>query len=822
MDKIIEYFIETLNRDNGGSVFEKIASSLVESEICSNIIPATGPFGGGDHGIDLETHNSFLVESSKQFRLYTSQPASHVKEKIIFAFSIDKNWKSKLNKDTAKIIEKYKLKPDSVFFITNQFIKNKLRESFKEELRKKYPNIEFEILDGRWISNLLTTKHYSLACRFLNLPEIIDPRVEELYQRVYSFREGGMTDKESITVKDLLSKVAYRSTYEGIIDQRVIDLIIIADIQCKYSKFIEDGIKNYEEALTEIDNVEDCYLVSRLYYSLFVAYQKIRSYNKIGEKIESYSKYIFDNDITEHFKHIFTWLFYLMPHQSEINMVDLIAFAERAFKEVSTKKAEQKPKHIKAALREAIVYGTHLLIFTGRNQGNIIELWRKHIESVKSIPLYPIQTMSSIVSALSITYEGTDEYEELYTLIEEIMLKRNQRLDAAQFRKDRAVNLYNVGKYEDVIHHLLIVKIEWYSEETIRGSMLSSFMLHDCYKKLGLRYAAIEELYTVAHFTNSDNKILMNNVDLFIRSLTDIYFRYLELGMWGSSTIIGKLALLAINKYQPDFEFDAGETFLETFEHNFLLSCVSEYITQKNLWNKSYKLLQPLQLPTLSATYEMFFIESDEEFEKNWDGTKEDYESAKEFRGSLLAGAHKILDSNKDKIFDSIDESQRQQSRSFIYKNIEIFVNFTNTYQAKMISEYILSFLQTILLELFRIASFVWIEKKIVINIVDENVNTFELREKENNEYLEYDLGIRCDSLCKVFKYPFDHVNQLERTLFSSILLHCTIDKKEFVEEVLDQLGKSGFLGVLSSKLPYSVPFQIYFSEDDYKALLST
>ena len=88
MEPVIKYYIETLNRENGGSLFEFIASSLAEKEICSNIMPSTGPYGGGDKGVDSRTHKTYLLDSNDNFRLYFSTDKSPTKKRIIFAVDI--------------------------------------------------------------------------------------------------------------------------------------------------------------------------------------------------------------------------------------------------------------------------------------------------------------------------------------------------------------------------------------------------------------------------------------------------------------------------------------------------------------------------------------------------------------------------------------------------------------------------------------------------------------------------------------------------------------------------------------------------------------
>ncbi len=820
METIIRYYIETLNRENGSSVFEKLASSLAEKEICSNILPSTGPYGGGDKGTDARTYTTYLTESSKIFKLYQSSKATPTKKKIIFAFSIEKGWKAKFSKDAEKIIVKYKLQPDKICFITNQFIKSLKREKAIEELIKKYSKVDFEIFDGEWITKKLTGPHYNLLVQCGAFPETRDPNVEELYSRIYSFRSGGMTDEESVKVKDLIQKTSYRASYSDIIEQRAIDLKTIADIQAKYTKFIDESIKFYEEALGEIANIYDKSLVVDIYYSYFVALQKLRLYKKLATNLPEFRDFIVSNDLIEGIRYVFTWIMYLSPHQKEIDGLNLTEFTKETFEIANKLNKKGKPRHIKALLDEGTVIGKHLLTMLGIRKDNLIEIWKTHIESVKDIPLYPLQSMSKIVAALAIPYEGTTEYEDLYKFAEKILLDRNQKLDAAQLRKNRAMNLYQVGKYADVIHHLNIVKLEWYSHETIRGSMLSSFTLQDCYSQLNLYYAAIQELFTVLHLSTSDDKILTRHKDLFIQALAQIYFKYLELGLWGSAVIMGKLALLAVRRYRLEPSLGKEKKGFEFNFSNNTMTMLGEFTSKfPELSKRIVKILDSLHLSILDS-YRMMFEESDESFKKGWEGHEKEFKEALRLRKELRDGKYKFFENSGIK--DSRDETLEAQERHFAYEGVGLTLSFENTYENKLISEYLLSLLQMIFVELFNTAKFVWIEKRIKLKLlVDDSVADFEIREKPDNEAVNLDIAISPSKIESFYKSPFDMISKLEQYLFVVILNQCTIDNSEYIKGVVDTLGENGFFGSLAGRLPFGVPFKTFYTKKDYLELMT-
>ncbi len=52
---LLEYHLETLTSRSQENDFENFARQLAEQEICPNLLPHTGPTGGGDSKVDTET-----------------------------------------------------------------------------------------------------------------------------------------------------------------------------------------------------------------------------------------------------------------------------------------------------------------------------------------------------------------------------------------------------------------------------------------------------------------------------------------------------------------------------------------------------------------------------------------------------------------------------------------------------------------------------------------------------------------------------------------------------------------------------------------------
>jgi hypothetical protein len=119
---LLEYQLETLTSRKQEYEFEAFCRKLAEKELCPNLLPQTGPTGGGDSKVDSET---YPVSEQIALRWYEGLPKDSTKDRWAFAFSAKKKWRQKLESDIAKIADTnrgYK----AAFFITNQLLRTKI------------------------------------------------------------------------------------------------------------------------------------------------------------------------------------------------------------------------------------------------------------------------------------------------------------------------------------------------------------------------------------------------------------------------------------------------------------------------------------------------------------------------------------------------------------------------------------------------------------------------------------------------------------------------------------------------------------------------
>lgn len=146
----MDFFLETLTSKSLDKQFEEFCRHIAENEICPNLLPQTGPTGGGDSKVDSETYPVSEMVSEQWYYGYGDKAAT---QRWAFAISAKKEWKSKVKSDVAKIVKIDSEKERGyvkIFFMSNQYISDKKRAETEDELRSTY-HIDVRILDRTWL-----------------------------------------------------------------------------------------------------------------------------------------------------------------------------------------------------------------------------------------------------------------------------------------------------------------------------------------------------------------------------------------------------------------------------------------------------------------------------------------------------------------------------------------------------------------------------------------------------------------------------------------------------------------------------------------------
>ncbi|MEG9283815.1 MULTISPECIES: hypothetical protein [Aerococcus] len=173
------YYLDNLTSQSKEKEFEEFCRGLVKVTICPNLLPQTGPTGGGDSKVDSETY-PVSYDLAKTWMVGFSDEA--YSERWAFAISATKKWRSKCKSDVAKIIktnEEQGRDYKKIFFLTNQYVSDKKRADLEDDFRKKY-QIDVRILDKTWlIDNTFKDNNVLIAIDSFNMSDALVDEIDE-------------------------------------------------------------------------------------------------------------------------------------------------------------------------------------------------------------------------------------------------------------------------------------------------------------------------------------------------------------------------------------------------------------------------------------------------------------------------------------------------------------------------------------------------------------------------------------------------------------------------------------------------------------------
>ncbi|MGD8779335.1 MAG: hypothetical protein PVH88_10290 [Ignavibacteria bacterium] len=489
---IIEYHLETLTNRKQESLFENFCIELCQKEICPNLIPQTGPVGGGDSKRDTE---NYPISEEIAFHYYYAIPEKALKDKWAFAFSAKKTWKSKVDSDVKKI-STLQRKFDLIYFVSNQSISDKKRSLAEDELHKLY-GIEVRILDRSWIiDKIVGNKREELVIQHLNIDiptqNIVKPgeqdtvkthQLDELKIKISDSKN--YVNRQYILVEDFIraTKLAKslelpRFETEGFINQA----IRIAKQISMQSQIIR---AIYQKAWTmfwwydDIKEAYDCFKDLEVYvYNSFNSYD----YELLGNLLISLkSFYRFEND-SEILKEI------------NSKIIIYLSSLKKLFDDTSKPNNSLKAKSLYYTFKIFDNYGDEEEVKVCLRKLNSI---LKHSEHLLH---FDVLTIIQIFDELGHVFEHFQEFENLFNTICDITQTRSGEVETGRLFLTRGISNYNNKKFKEALKYFENARIRFIKEETIDEFVKCSILTSMVYKRLDLHWASRKELiFSINH-----------------------------------------------------------------------------------------------------------------------------------------------------------------------------------------------------------------------------------------------------------------------------------------------------------------------------------
>lgn len=479
---LLEFHLDTLTSRSQEADFEHFARRLCEKTICPNLLPTTGPTGGGDSKADSET---FPVADSLALKWHGGFPREASEERWAFAFSAKAEWSSKVKSDIKKISETER-GYTKAFFVSNQNVPARRRAATEDSLRSEY-GIDVRILDRNWIlDNLFSGRHELIA-------------IEELKITGLTKRDSqpGPIDSTRITqLNELELAITKALETNSFVPSLVDDAIEVANICRSLEKPRIEVEGSYIRADrlamkygTQRQQVESIYQWA---WTLFWWYEDIDSviskYNILEQRAVG-SENIYN---IERMSNLYTVIgINILNSEDEIlgGWMDERTKILRAELE-RLKTDENRPSTSLQAT--SLLLTNELINLRWKNEDFdhiFIEL-KVVIERANGLVGFPLESLLKLVGAIGDSVEDSDSYTALFETIVEASSKRNGEIQAARMLLARGEHLMKQDKPAKAIAYVGQALGRLYKHETRKEIVYALYLCGIAYERIGLLWAA--------------------------------------------------------------------------------------------------------------------------------------------------------------------------------------------------------------------------------------------------------------------------------------------------------------------------------------------
>jgi len=476
----IRFELSHLAENNAHHDFEHLCRYLARARICSNILPSTGPVSsGGDQGADFETFLTYLKKDLDKGSMFLGLISE---ELIVFACSIQKDdILQKIKEDVEKIL-KHNSQVKSIHFFSPFGIPISQRNKIKKWAKDTFSN-RLEILDALAISELLADREtFWIATQYLSIPsELFPPSpTEEKWYSDYK-EKWKKTTIHNINHADFFEiKTALRhATFTDNVKQ---DLPFWIE-KMEFYRQNKDAIfwrkSTYEICRAKLRGME-CLEEEKSNIACF--FSDILKLNEPADLKDAHLLLMYC--IGAYSRNIIS----LTPNQIEEWHQQLIRRVEQILKKTKLNNYKCVLLDLRGFLSIYPDLKTHTLPESSIDDA--IKWWTALITKIPKSPLFPLDNFSDNLTGTIRIIGKNPKFSSLTHTVDKLLSQKQGNFIAAQKCKNRSVEYHKNGEILTAINELHEAKVKWYSEETLKGSILSILIIAEWYCELNLIYAA--------------------------------------------------------------------------------------------------------------------------------------------------------------------------------------------------------------------------------------------------------------------------------------------------------------------------------------------
>lgn len=491
---MLEYQLDTLTNRGQETGFERFARRLVGLEICPNLLPQTGPTGGGDSKVDSET---YPVADDLAFIWCVGYGREAAAERWGFAFSAKQDWRPKVRSDIAKIAATER-GYSKAFFVSNQYIPDRIRANVEDELRNQY-NLDVRILDRTWIlDRVFKGKHETIAIEELNLTTQIRTEVRK-----------GPRDVERESDLEEIEKRIQDTTQKGRFGYQFVEDCLEATLLARgleRPRTLVDGLfQRAERAANKYGNFHQ--KLGVVYQQAWTTYWWHEDLELFVEQYKIVEKYAKDSRNAYDLE-LLTNLWFILIGISRLT--DITEATTRIEERTATLTAEwERLREEEGRLSTALQARSQLLLMQmtcalPAVPDSILEELLDVVKKSEGLVGFPLDPLVKIVIESGGMIGNLPAYDELFETVVNVTSTRKGEVAAARMLVNRGIQQLDGQQPYEAIRTLGRALRRLYKYESRHDVVKALYFCGSAYEQVGLLWAARGTLLNAASIAIND------------------------------------------------------------------------------------------------------------------------------------------------------------------------------------------------------------------------------------------------------------------------------------------------------------------------------
>ena len=480
----IKFQLSELGGTNGHHDFEQLCFQLTKKRIYPNVIPSTGPVSaGGDQGSDFETFEVGPGGASPYFGKTSDG-------KVVFACSLEKNYKKKIKADLVSIAGAQPL-AKSVKFFSNGAVPVGIRHKLQEYAKTSH-GIDLEIFDSLAVSTLLADPEvFWVATRFLSIPS-------EIFLATPATKSVGWYEEaKGLNVDPNLPRAADFFTIKRAVRYATAHHSLQSDLPSLIEKIRIFHAKQLPE------------IARRAFYEEFVASLRGLEFVKdcAGGLLEYFGEVPTLTNPAE-MEDAAALIHYAVGAQKrgllDIPMSQILDWRAELMDRIEMLLAEDVSPGRRSSLLDVKAFLTLLEWVTvvakdehadvrtlaSQSAAHAFAIWRKMLKHVRESPMFPLEVFARRLAALAVEFGERCDYEKLSQETDKLLASRAGKQKIGEQAFERAKAYCKAGRVLEAIDQLHVAHVSSFTRETVGNTVYIPLFLAKLYAEAKLFTAA--------------------------------------------------------------------------------------------------------------------------------------------------------------------------------------------------------------------------------------------------------------------------------------------------------------------------------------------